>query len=110
MLENRSATVAKVLSRAPRLRSEVTNDPLRARMDRNTARGRRIADLYLAYMAALGHPDTLVQANVMAASELRVASEDARAKVLDGTGNNDDRDQLVPAGELGTSRRAQARS
>jgi hypothetical protein len=105
MLENRPATAAEApaerslatVAKPRTQRSQITNNPLRARTDRNTARGRRVADLYLAYMAALGSQaanNTLIQANVIAAAELRVACEDARTKVLEGGGGGD-ADQLV---------------
>jgi hypothetical protein len=96
VLENRISSVAQAspvravaaAERPSRLRSQMTNDPLKARTDRNTARGRRVADLYLAYMAALDHPaDTIVQANAMAAAELKVAAEDARKRILDVGGD-----------------------
>jgi hypothetical protein len=102
MLENRPATAAEATAERsltavakPRTqRSQITNNPLRARTDRNTARGRRVADLYTALMEALGNPaNTLVQANVIAAAELRVACEDARKRVLEG--GSADADQLV---------------
>jgi hypothetical protein len=59
-----------------------------------TARGRRVADLYIAFMEALGDPaSTLIQANVIAAAELRVACEDARKRMFDS--GSADADQLV---------------
>jgi hypothetical protein len=100
MLANRTAAVdAPSASRAPvvdwpkRQRSATTNDPLSTRTDRNTAAGRRIADLYRAYIAAMGGTtDTIHQANALAAAELKVTAEDARKRMLDGGG---DADQLV---------------
>jgi hypothetical protein len=100
MSNNRTAAVhAPSTSRASpvdwpkRQRSATTNDPLSTRTDRNTAAGRRIADLYRAYIAAMGDPtDTIHQANALAAAELKVAAEDARKRMLDGGGNAD---QLV---------------
>lgn len=80
--------------RDARLCSATTNDPLAARTDRNTARGRRIADLFRGYMAALDNPsDAITQANVLTAAELKVAAEDARKRLLNGEGA--DVDDLV---------------
>ena len=86
MLENRPIAVAKPLPVRParRQQARVTNNPL-TRADGNSPQGRRIRDLYRAYMAALGNPaDTIVQANALAAAELKTAAEDARAKLLAG--------------------------
>jgi len=69
--------------------SRTTNDPL-AGVPRNTAAGRRVADLYRAYVTALGNPsETIVLANALAAAELTVAAEAARSKLLAGAGNAD---------------------
>jgi hypothetical protein len=77
----------RVVERNARLCSATTNDPLSARTDRNTARGRRIADLFRGYMAALGNPsDAITQANILTAAELKVAAEDARKRLLNGEG------------------------
>jgi hypothetical protein len=47
-----------------------------------------------AYLRAMGNPvDALAQANALAAAELKVATEDARAKLL--AGGNIDPDQVV---------------
>jgi hypothetical protein len=71
-----------------RMRAHVTNDPIRARCNRRTAEGRRRADLFRAYMAALGNPpDALSQTNALCAAELKQAAEDARARLLAGAGN-----------------------
>lgn len=81
------AASSHVAERDARLCSATTNDPLAARTDRNTARGRRIADLFRGYMAALGDPsDAITQANVLTAAELKVAAEDARRRLLNGEG------------------------
>jgi hypothetical protein len=65
-----------------RQRARRTNDPF-ANLDMNTARGRRTADLVRAYLAALGHPaDIERQAAVIAAAELQVLAEEARAAAL----------------------------
>ena len=83
-----------VAERAARSCSATTNDPVAARTSLNTARGRRIADLFRAFMVALNNPsDAITQANVLAAAELKVAAEDARKRLLDGTGG--DADALV---------------
>jgi hypothetical protein len=63
-------------------RARRTNDPL-ADVNLNTARGRRIADLVRAYLAALGNPaDAGRQAAVIAAAELQVLAEECRAVAL----------------------------
>jgi hypothetical protein len=71
----------------PTSRSATTNKPLR-RANGNTAAGRRVRDLYRAFMAHLGNPgDTIVQANVLNAAELTAAAENERAKLLAGDGD-----------------------
>jgi hypothetical protein len=76
------------------LRAARTNDPL-ARLERYTARGRRIADLVRAYLAALGHPAEIErQAAVIAAAELQVLAEEARTAAL-RQGLAADLDQVV---------------
>jgi hypothetical protein len=73
-------------------RSRVTNDPMRRHRGK-TADARRVRDLYLSYMSALGNPlNAIVQANVAKAAELVAAAEIARAKLIDGAG---DANQLV---------------
>jgi hypothetical protein len=70
--------------------SRTTNRPLKGRVNRRTAKGRRIADVYHAYLAALGNPtDAIMQANVLTAAELKVAAEEARKRLLDGNGDAD---------------------
>jgi hypothetical protein len=65
-----------------RQRARRTNDPL-AGLDMNTARGRRTADLVRAYLAALGDPGSIErQAAAIAAAELQVLAEEARAAAL----------------------------
>jgi hypothetical protein len=92
-IEQPSPTRILVADRPSRLRAAATNNPLAKRTDRNTARGRRIADLFLAYMEAMDYPTTaIVQANILAAAELKVAAEDTRKRLLDGQG---DVDQLI---------------
>jgi hypothetical protein len=71
--------------RSPRLRARVTNDPLSGRASRHSAQGRRIGDLFDAFIAAMGNTtDALAQANALAAAEMFVAAEGARAKLLAG--------------------------
>jgi hypothetical protein len=65
-----------------RQRARRTNDPF-ANLDMNTARGRRTADLVRAYLGALSYPaDIERQAAVIAAAELQVLAEEARAAAL----------------------------
>jgi hypothetical protein len=90
--KNRSAAVVTpssagvaIVEPPKRLRAKLTNNPIAARASRNTARGRRIADLYRAYAIALGSPsDTVTLSNVLAAAELKAASELMRDKLLAG--------------------------
>jgi hypothetical protein len=92
MEENRSAAVVTpssagvaIVEPPKRLRAKLTNNPIAARASRNTARGRRIADLYRAYAIALGSPsDTVTLSNVLAAAELKAASDVMRDKLLAG--------------------------
>jgi len=70
-------------------RARRTNDPL-AGIETNTARGRRIADLVRAYLRAVGNPvDIERQAAVIAAAELQVLAEEARAAALKQAGTCD---------------------
>ncbi len=63
-------------------RARRTNDPF-AGIDRNTARGRRVADLVRSYLRALGNPaDIGRQAQIIAAAELAVLAEEHRAAAL----------------------------
>jgi hypothetical protein len=88
MLTNRAA----ITTRSSTNRAAVTNNPL-ARADGRTPQGRRIRDLYRAWHAAMGQPsDAGAQAAILAAAELVVAAESARAALLSGTG---DVDQVV---------------
>jgi hypothetical protein len=65
-----------------------------ATIETNTARGRRIADLVRAYLKALGNPtDIERQAAVIAAGELQVLAEEARAAALKS--GSPDLDQVV---------------
>jgi hypothetical protein len=85
-----------------RLRAKATNNPIgRAG---NTARGRRIRDLYRVFLRIMGDPvDAVSQAAAVRAAELTVAAEDARMKLLAGGG---DIDQVVRL--EGVARRAVA--
>lgn len=68
-------------------RSVTTNDPMRARADGRTSAGRRVRDLYRAYLAGVSNPDDACRAQVLAAAELMVAAENARAELLAGGGD-----------------------
>jgi hypothetical protein len=72
-------------------RSRTTNDPLR-RADGRTSAGRRIRDLYRAYLACLPTANDATKAAVLAAAELVAAAETARTQLLAGTA---DIEQLV---------------
>jgi len=49
-----------------------TTSTAERRVSRNTAKGRRIADVYHAYLEALGNrTDAIAQANVLTAAELK---------------------------------------
>ena len=92
MRENRAPDVAAPSYRGAaaveppkRLRAKLTNSPLSVRASRNTALGRRVADLFRAFVTALGNPvDTVTLSNVLAAAELKAAAEVTRAKLLAG--------------------------
>ena len=72
---------------APRQRSATTNGPMR-RTSGNTAAGRRVRDLYNAFLQHMTNPtDTIAQANALNAAELTVAVENVRAKLLAGQGD-----------------------
>jgi hypothetical protein len=87
-----SARATALLPKARRARR--TNDPF-ADIDVNTARGRRIADLVRAYLVALGNPPEIErQAEVIAAAELQVLAEEARALALKQVGHAD-LDQVI---------------
>jgi hypothetical protein len=82
-----------VVSRPTINRSRLTNDPLRVRADGRTSQGRRLRDFFRSYMVALNNSiDPAAQASVLAAAELMVAAETARAQLLAGHG---DVDQVV---------------
>jgi hypothetical protein len=78
----------------PAQRAKRTNDPF-AGIRTNTARGRRIADLVGAYLAALSNPLEIErQAEVIAAAELQVLAEAARSAALRQVGHAD-LDQVI---------------
>jgi hypothetical protein len=82
-LTSNTATASKL----PTGNSRTTNNPLR-RANGNTAQGRRVRDLYRGYMAVLGSPgDPATAALVLAAAELVVSAEKARADLLAGQGD-----------------------
>jgi hypothetical protein len=77
-------------------RAKLTNSPLRVRAHGWTAHGRRLRDLYLDYWAKIGNPtDPATQALCLAASELVVAAEAARARLLAGEGDAALLDQVI---------------
>src|SRR5262249_44356827 len=74
----------------PNNRAQITNDPL-AGINRKTVDGRRLADLFVGYWAAMGRPDDPVaMADCRAAAELKQAAEAARAALLAGANNAED--------------------
>ena len=69
-------------------RSSVTRSPA-ARLDGRSAAGKRVRDLFRALMVRLNEPaDIMVQADIMALVELKVAAETARARLLEGKDQN----------------------
>jgi hypothetical protein len=71
----------------PMRRSRVTNDAV-ANANQATAAGRRVADLYRAYINAMGNPVcALRQAEALAAAEHTQAAEAARVALRDGAGS-----------------------
>jgi hypothetical protein len=94
MLENRAATApmpprqrSAVEGKSLTNRSATTNDPMRARASGRTSGGRRVRDLYRCYLAGMNNPDDACRAQVLAAAELTVAAENARAELLAGQGD-----------------------
>ena len=66
----------------PRQRAKRSNNPLSS-YDLTSQRGRRIADLYRSYASALGNPlDVGRQCEIVAAAEMQVIAEEARATAL----------------------------
>jgi hypothetical protein len=84
MLANRPA----ILTGSPTSRAAITNDPLRVRADGRTPQGRRLRDLFRSFQVAAGNPsDPASVASILAAAELTVAAEEARAALLAGSGD-----------------------
>ena len=79
---NRKVTLDQPSKRVRR--SATTRDPIRARHKATTSRGLRVRDLYRGYMATLQPGNTLHEAAALEAAELKVACEDARARLLAG--------------------------
>ena len=93
--EKTAAWRAKNGGRIAAWRAKSTNDPLH-RANGNTSQGRRIRDLYEAYLEAMGNPtDPLPMANALAAAELKTAAEDARAAFLAGDGAAEQLEQII---------------
>jgi hypothetical protein len=91
---NDGQTMPNVTPTAPRVkangRAATTNRP-QARIDGNSATGRRIRDLYRALMKRLDNPtDIVVQADVLALAELKTVAEAARLRLLEGTDKRSD--------------------
>jgi hypothetical protein len=82
-------------------RSCVTNNAV-AQANQATAAGRRVADLYRAFMREMGNPACAIrQSEALAAAELTEAAEAARVRLRAGNG---DADEVVRLG--GEARRA----
>jgi hypothetical protein len=91
-----------------RWRSAMSNRPMAVRTNGNTKQGRRVGDLYRAFLARIGNPDDLVaQANCLAAAELTAACEACRSQVLADDAADDAADRLVRLENL--ARRAEAK-
>ena len=85
--------------RPARCRSATTNRPLAGRTSQRTAAGRRVADLFRAFLAAMNNPvDPISQANALGAAELAVAVEQQRLRAA--RGDNVDVDALVRLSNL----------
>lgn len=83
MTDHQSPTAATPPARrkpATADRSAATNDPLIGGANGNTARGRRVRDLYRTLIGRLGDADVIAQAEVLEVAELIVACEDIRAQ------------------------------
>jgi hypothetical protein len=77
-------------------RSRTTTHPLVARTDGHTKQGKRIRDLYRAFMNRIGDPtDPIAQSAALTAAELTFAAEACRAKVLADAGDAALADSLV---------------
>src|SRR5262245_47936357 len=76
---------AAVAERPLTSRSRTTNRPLHKRVNGNTAAGRRVRDLYRAFLERMGNPaDPISQANALNAAELAVAVEQQRLAAARG--------------------------
>jgi hypothetical protein len=65
-------------------RSRLTTDPL-CRLDKKRHVGRRVVDLYHAFMNQMGNPtDPVSMAHAMTAAELRAMAEDGRSRLING--------------------------
>jgi hypothetical protein len=72
----------------PRGHAKLTGDPLVVRGPGNTARGRRIRDLYRAKLASMGDPgEPVLQAAVLRWAELTTMTEQVRAAALASPGD-----------------------
>jgi hypothetical protein len=81
---------------ATRWRSRTTTHPLVARTDGHTKQGKRIRDLYQAFMNRIGDPtDPIAQSAALTAAELTFAAEACRASVLADAGDAALADSLV---------------
>jgi hypothetical protein len=84
------------MAAAPRWLSRTTTQPMAARTDGHGKAGKRIRDLYRAYMTRIGNPDDpIAQSAALTAAELTFAAEACRAKVLADAGDAALADALV---------------
>jgi hypothetical protein len=68
----------------PNYRSSTTRSPT-GRLDGRSAAGKRVRDLFNGLMERLGHPpDIVMQADILALAELKVAAEASRKRLLEG--------------------------
>jgi hypothetical protein len=84
-----SAGSLKINGRSPDgYRAALTRAPA-ARLDGRSPTGKRIRDLYESLMARLNQPaDVMVQADILSLVELKVMSETARLRILEGKDQN----------------------
>jgi hypothetical protein len=73
----------------PTRRARTTNDPL-SRNSQATARGRRIADVFRAYMQRMTDRSCFAQTDALAAAELKVDAEEVRARRAAGNAGIDE--------------------
>jgi hypothetical protein len=84
------------MAAAPRWLSRTTTQPMAARTDGHGKAGKRIRDLFTAYMAGIGDPDDpIAQSAELTAAELTFAAEACRARVLADAGDAALADALV---------------